>query len=167
MQYLGQIALPRGLVPNTVTFEEDHMNIVRQLLQMKGNDVWGIAPETSVYQALRMMADKNVGALVVLEGEKVVGIMSERDYARKVVLKGKASRDVPVNEIMTQNVISVHPDQTVEECMDLMTNKHIRHLPVIEDDRLVGMISIGDVMRDILYRQRELLKKLEDREITS
>jgi CBS domain-containing protein len=143
------------------------MNIVRQLLQIKGNDVWVIAPETSVYQALRMMADKNVGALVVMDGEKVVGIMSERDYARKVVLKGKASRDVPVSEIMTQNVISVHPDQTVEECMDLMTNKHIRHLPVIEDDRLIGMISIGDVMRDILYRQRELLKKLEDREITS
>lgn len=141
------------------------MNIVRQLLQMKGNDVWTISPDTSVYQALRMMADKNVGALVVTEGDQVVGILSERDYARKVVLKGKTSRDVPVKEIMTANVISVHPDQTVEECMDLMTHKHIRHLPVIEDDHLVGMISIGDVMRDILYRQREMLKKLEGREM--
>ncbi len=141
------------------------MNIVRQLLDLKGNDVWTISPDASVYQALRLMSDKNVGALVVMEGDKVVGILSERDYARKVVLKGKASRDVPVKEIMTADVISVHPQQTVEECMELMTHKHIRHLPVMEDDRLVGMISIGDVMRDILYRQREMLKKLEGREI--
>lgn len=140
------------------------MNIVRQLLQIKGNDVWCISPDASVYDALRMMAEKNVGALPVLEGDQLVGILSERDYARKVVLKGKTSRDVPVSEIMSSPVFSVHPDQTVEECMDLMTHKHIRHLPVMEGDQLVGMISIGDVMRDILYRQRELLKKLEERE---
>ena len=140
------------------------MNIVRQLLQIKGNNVWGIAPEASVYDALRMMAEKNVGALVVLDGEKLVGILSERDYARKVVLKGKTSHVVPVSEIMTAPVYTVHPDQTVEECMNRMTNKHIRHLPVVEDDKIIGMISIGDVMRDILYRQRELLKKLEGRE---
>lgn len=140
------------------------MNIVRQLLQIKGNDVWCISPDASVYDALRMMAEKNVGALPVLEGDQLVGILSERDYARKVVLKGKTSRDVPVSEIMSSPVFYVHPDQTVEECMDLMTHKHIRHLPVMEGDQLVGMISIGDVMRDILYRQRELLKKLEERE---
>lgn len=140
------------------------MNIVRQLLQIKGNDVWTISPDASVFDALRMMSDKNVGALAVMEDDKLVGIISERDYARKVILKGKASKEVPVGEIMTAKVITVHPDQTVEECMDLMTSKHIRHLPVIEDDRLVGMISIGDVMRDILYRQRELLKKLEGQE---
>jgi CBS domain-containing protein len=142
------------------------MNIVRQLLQMKGNSVWSIAPDASVYDALRMMAEKNVGALLVVDGEKLVGILSERDYARKVVLKGKTSHVVPVSEIMTSHVFTVHPDQTVEECMDLMTNKHIRHLPVMEDEHVLGIISIGDVMRDILYRQRELLKKLEGRETT-
>ena len=139
------------------------MNIVRQLLQMKGGAVWCVSPEDSVYEALRLMAEKNVGALVVTENDKVVGILSERDYARKVVLQGKASRNVPVNEIMSSPVFSVHPDQTVEECMDLMTRKHIRHLPVIDGEDLMGMISIGDVMRDILYRQREELKKFEGR----
>jgi len=139
------------------------MNIVRQLLQMKGNAVWCVDPHVSVYEALRLMADKNVGALVVTENDKVVGILSERDYARKVVLQGKTSRDVPVSEIMSSPVFSVHPDQTVEECMDLMTRKHIRHLPVVDGEELVGMISIGDVMRDILYRQREELKKFEGR----
>ena len=139
------------------------MNIVRQLLQMKGSAVWCVSPEDSVYEALRLMAEKNVGALVVTENDKVVGILSERDYARKVVLQGKASRNVPVNEIMSSPVFSVHPDQTVEECMDLMTRKHIRHLPVIDGEDLMGMISIGDVMRDILYRQREELKKFEGR----
>lgn len=137
------------------------MNIVRHLLQMKGFQVWCIDPDASVYEALRLMADKNVGALAVVQDDKLVGIISERDYARKVVLKGKSSRDVPVSEIMTSQVYTVHPDQTVDECMELMTNKHIRHLPVIEDDRLVGMISIGDVMRDILYRQRETIRKME------
>jgi CBS domain-containing protein len=139
------------------------MNIVRQLLQMKGSAVWCVSPQDSVYEALRLMAEKNVGALVVTENDKVVGILSERDYARKVVLQGKTSRNVPVNEIMSAPVFSVHPDQTVEECMDVMTRKHIRHLPVIDGEELVGMISIGDVMRDILYRQREELKKFEGR----
>lgn len=136
------------------------MNIVRHLLQIKGSAVWCVSPDDSVYEALRMMADKNVGALPVMEGDKLAGIISERDYARKVVLKGKASKDVPVSEIMTAHVYTVHPDQTVEECMDLMTNKHIRHLPVVEDDRVIGVISIGDVMRDILYRQRETIKRM-------
>lgn len=137
------------------------MDIVRHLLQMKGSQVWCIDPEASVYEALRLMAEKNVGALAVVQDDKLVGILSERDYARKVVLKGKASRDVPVSEIMTAHVFTVHPDQTVEECMELMTNKHIRHLPVVEDDQLIGMISIGDVMRDILYRQRETIRRME------
>jgi CBS domain-containing protein len=140
------------------------MNIVRQLLQIKGTNVWTISPDSSVFEALRLMADKNVGALAVVENDHLVGIISERDYARKVVLQGKASKELPVGEIMTSKVITVHPDQTIEECMDLLTSKHIRHLPVMEDDHLVGMISIGDVMRDILYRQRQLLKQFEQRE---
>ena len=139
------------------------MNIVRHLLQMKGFQVWCIDPDATVYDALRLMSEKNVGALAVTEDDRLVGIISERDYARKVVLQGKASREVLVSDIMTANVYTVHPDQTVEECMELMTNKHIRHLPVLEDDRLIGMISIGDVMRDILYRQRETIRKMEGR----
>lgn len=141
------------------------MNIVRQLLQLKGNQVWSITPHSSVYEALRLMAEKNVGALVVMENDRLVGIISERDYARKVVLKGKASRDVPVSEIMTPQVVTVHPDQTVEECMDLMTTNHFRHLPVVEDEQVVGMISIGDVMRDILRRQRETIRSMEGRRL--
>lgn len=140
------------------------MNIVRHLLQIKGNNVWCIEPNSTVLEALRLMSDKNVGALAVVENDNLVGIISERDYARKVVLKGKASKDVPVSEIMTSNVFTVHPDQTVEECMDLMTQKHFRHLPVLEEGRLVGMISIGDVMRDILYRQRDTIRKMDKRD---
>lgn len=141
------------------------MNIVRQLLQIKGNQVWSISPDSSVYEALRLMAEKNVGALVVTEDDRLVGIISERDYARKVVLKGKASRDVPVSDIMTPQVVTVHPDQTVEECMDLMTTNHFRHLPVLENDQVIGMISIGDVMRDILRRQRETIRSMEGRRL--
>ncbi len=140
------------------------MNIVRHLLQIKGNNVWTISPNATVLEALRLMSDKNVGALAVVENDHLVGIISERDYARKVVLKGKASKDVPVSEIMTAQVFTVHPDQTVDECMDLMTEKHIRHLPVVEDEHLVGMISIGDVMRDILYRQRDTIRKMDKRD---
>lgn len=137
------------------------MTTVRQLLVLKGDYIWSIYPDSSVFEALRLMADKDVGALLVMDGEKMVGIMSERDYARKVVLLGKLSRETAVSEIMTPKVITVHPDQTIEECMEMMTAKRVRHLPVFENDRVIGMISIGDVVRDIIYRQRETIKGLE------
>jgi CBS domain-containing protein len=107
------------------------------------------------------MADKEVGALPALEGEKVVGIISERDYARKVILKGKSSMDTPVREIMTQKVLTVRPEQTIQECMALMTDKRIRHLPVLEDDRLVGIVSIGDVVKAVISQQEFMIEQLE------
>lgn len=137
------------------------MTTVRQLLQVKGKDVWSITPDATVYEALRMMADKNVGALLVIDGEQLAGIMSERDYARKIILHGKSSKETYVREIMTSNLVTVHPDQTVEECMTLMTNKRIRHLPVILEGQVMGVISIGDVVRAIIYQQRETIKGLE------
>jgi CBS domain-containing protein len=112
------------------------------------------------------MADKDIGALLVVDGERLVGILSERDYARKVILMGKASKDTPVSEIMTSKLYTVHPDQTVEECMALMTNHRIRHLPVMDGLEIVGVISLGDVVNNIIYRQRQTIKGLEDR-ITS
>ena len=139
---------------------------VRHLLEVKGNLIWSIGPNETVYEALRMMSIKDVGALIVMEGDKMVGILSERDYARKVVLLGKTSRETLVSEIMSQHVYTVHPDQTIEEAMELMTHKRIRHLPVVEDNNeqhLLGMISIGDVVRAIIYKQREAIKSLEEK----
>ena len=137
------------------------MSTVRQLLQIKGKDVWSIGPDQSVFDALRMMAQKDVGALLVMEGDKMIGIVSERDYARKVVLLGKASKETLVREIMTQDVFTIHPDQMIEECMALMTARRIRHIPVELDGRILGVISIGDVVKDIIYEQRQTIKKLE------
>lgn len=139
------------------------MNTVRHILQIKGFDVWSIAPGQTVFDALRMMADKGVGALVVLDGDALVGILSERDYARKVILLGKSSRDTPVRDIMTATVFTVHPDQTVEEAQQMMVEKRVRHLPVMEDGAIIGVISIGDVLRHIIYRQRKALRELEER----
>jgi len=135
--------------------------IVRQLLRTKGHDIWSIAPDDSVYDALKLMADRDVGALLVLEEGNLVGILSERDYARKVILRGKSSMDTPVEEIMTQKVISVSPEQTIAECMTLMTDKHVRHLPVFEDDRLIGLVSIGDVVKAIISQQEFIIEQLE------
>jgi CBS domain-containing protein len=139
------------------------MDTIRHILQIKGNDVWSTTPRTTVYDALRMMADKNVGALLVMDGEKVMGIFSERDYARKVVLQGRSSKETLVSEIMTSKLFTVHPDQTVEEAMEMMTNKRVRHLPVMEDDRLMGMISIGDVLREVIYVQLAKIRDMEDK----
>jgi CBS domain-containing protein len=132
----------------------------RHLLEVKGPDVWSIGPNATVYDALRMMADKQVGALLVMEDEKLVGIISERDYARKVILVGKTSRETLVREIMSSKLFTIHPDQTVEEAMELMTNHHVRHLPVVVDNKVMGVISIGDVVKNIIYRQRETIKNL-------
>lgn len=137
------------------------MITVRQLLEGKGYDVWSITPDASVYDALALMADKGVGALLVLEGERLVGLISERDYARKVILKGKSSMETPVREIMTERVIWVGPEQTNEECMALMTAKHIRHLPVLVEDQVIGIISIGDVVKAIISEQEFLIEQLE------
>ena len=139
------------------------MHQVRHIIQLKGNFIWTISPDDTVFEALRLMATKGVGALVVTKDEKMVGIISERDYARKVILKGRTSRDTLVSEIMTSNVFTVHPDQTIEECMELMTEKRVRHLPVLEDDRLIGVISIGDVLKDVIYHQRQVISEMEDK----
>ena len=137
------------------------MLTVRDILRGKGKQIWWISPGATVFDALELMAEKNVGALVVLDGEKITGIFSERDYARKVILKGKASKETAVEEIMTSEVISVRPGQSVEECMALMTDKRIRHLPVLEREKLVGLISIGDVVKAIISDKEFIIKQLE------
>ena len=136
---------------------------IRHMLEVKGRDIWSIGPGASVFDALRMMSDKDIGALLVMEGEQMVGIMSERDYARKVVLLGKTSRDTRVEEIMSAKVFTIHPDQTVEEAMEIMNGHHIRHLPVADSDRILGVISIGDVVKAIIFKQRAAIKNLEDK----
>jgi len=134
---------------------------VARLLETKGSNVWTIAPDALVYDALQSMAEKEVGALIVTEGRRVVGIFSERDYARRVILAGRSSRTSPVREMMTTRVLFVSPDETVDDCMGLMTEKHVRHLPVMEGDRLVGVISIGDVVKAIMSDQRFTIEELE------
>lgn len=138
------------------------MKIVRDILQVKGSQVWSIPPDRSVFDALTLMAEKNVGALVVLDGDRVVGIISERDYARKVILKGKSSKEIPVREIMTPHVVCIRPEQSMEECMALMTDKHVRHLPVAEKNRLVGIISIGDAVKAIIEEKEFIIGQLEN-----
>jgi CBS domain-containing protein len=137
------------------------MVTVNQLLRRKGHEIWSVHPEGSVYDALTLMAEKGIGAVLVLENEHLVGIMSERDYARKIVLMGRVSRETLVRDIMTAPVITVRPDQSVEECMALMTNKRIRHLPVMEADELIGVISIGDVVKSIISEQEFVIDQLE------
>lgn len=139
------------------------MATVRDMLRSKGYDnVWSVAPDTTVYNALKLMAEKNIGAVLVMEADTVMGILSERDYARKIVLQGKTSTDTPTREIMTERVMCVHPKETAEQCMALMTEKKVRHLPVLEDDRLIGMISIGDVVKATIAQQEFIIEQLED-----
>ena len=138
------------------------MKTVAQLLQAKGPGAWSVPPHTTVYEALVVMADKNIGAVLVTEGDRLVGIFSERDYARKVVLVGKSSKDTAVSEVMTPRVLYVRPDQTIEDCMALMTDKHIRHLPVLDGERLAGLISIGDVVKSIISDQSFMIAQLEN-----
>jgi len=137
------------------------MKSARQLLQAKGRDIHSIAPDARVFDALKLMAEKNVGALVVIEGGRLAGIISERDYARKVILLSKSSHDIAVREIMTAKVITVQPGQTVEQCMALMTEKRIRHLPVTEGEKLVGVLSIGDLVKEVIADQEQTIKQLE------
>ncbi len=137
------------------------MASVKQILQGKGHDVWSVGPEASVYDAIEIMADKEVGALVVMEGESLVGVFTERDYARKIVLQGRSSRDTKIKDIMTSRVAYARPGQSVEECMAVMTEKRIRHLPVIEDEKLLGIISIGDLVKSIIEEQQHVIEQLE------
>ncbi|TMB65623.1 MAG: CBS domain-containing protein [Deltaproteobacteria bacterium] len=142
------------------------MKRVRDILTRKGNDVWSISPSASVYDAMKLMADKGIGALLVMEGEKLVGIISERDYARKVILQGRSSRTTSVEEIMTSRVAYAEPGQNIEECMAVMTEKRIRHLPVMEASQVRGVISIGDLVKSIIDEQKFIIEQLE-RYITS
>lgn len=137
------------------------MTTVAHVLQGKGHDVYSISPDAPVYDALKRMAEKDVGALIVLEGQRLVGIMSERDYARKVILHGKSPSNTPVREIMSDKVFFVRPEQTIEECMALMTDKHIRHLPVFQGEKLIGVISIGDVVKAMISDREFQIRQLE------
>ena len=137
------------------------MKTVRDLLQSKGHEIWSVAPEESVFAALELMAEKGIGAVLVLDGRSVVGILSERDYARQVILKGKASKDTPVREIMTRELFVVTPEKTVEQCMELMTERRIRHLPVVVGDRLDGLLSIGDIVKAIISDKQDQIEQLE------
>lgn len=134
---------------------------VSELIESKGKAVWTVSPETMVYDAIQLMAEKNVGALVVTESDRMVGVMSERDYTRKVILKGKSSRTTPVREILTENVVAVTPDATVQECLRTMTRSRVRHLPVLQNEELVGIVSIGDLVNWIIQAQSTAIQQLE------
>lgn len=134
---------------------------IRQLLKRKGSEVWSTSPDASVYEALQLLAEKNIGALVVLRDGELVGVISERDYARKVILHQKTSMKTPVKEIMTEEVITVGTGSTVEEAMILMTDKRIRHLPVVEGEKIVGVVSIGDLVKAIIADQEFTIDQLE------
>ena len=137
------------------------MTTVKQMLDTKGYAVWSIHPQESVFAAIQQMAEQEVGALVVLEGDAVVGIISERDYARKVILKGRSSHETAVQDIMTPHVICACLDQSIEECMTIVTERRIRHLPVLDNRRLVGIISIGDLVKTIIAEQQFIIEQLE------
>jgi CBS domain-containing protein len=137
------------------------MNTVRHLLDLKGRALFSIEPEDPVLEAIRMMADRHVGALLVMRGSELAGILSERDYARKVVLLGRSSAETPVWQIMTSPVITVSPDNSIQDCMRLMTDHRIRHLPVTEGGRVVGMISIGDLVKAVIEEQQKTIEQLE------
>jgi CBS domain-containing protein len=138
------------------------MKLVKHILETKGSDIWRIAPDESVLDAIKLMAEKKIGALLVMEDESLVGIISERDYARKVILRGKSSRETPVNEIMTAQVVTTEPSESVEGCMKLMTDGRIRHLPVVDSGKVVGVLSIGDLVKEIIAEQEFTIKQLEN-----
>jgi CBS domain-containing protein len=137
------------------------MNTIGQLLESKGKDIWSIVPNATVFEALRIMAQNNVGALLVIDKGKLVGIFSERDYARKVILEGKSSKDTAVGELMTKDVYYIDPKNTLHESMAVMTARHIRHMPVLDKDRLAGMVTLGDVVKQIIAEQEFTIRELE------
>ncbi len=137
------------------------MKTVREVLHAKGYDIWSVDAGVTVYDALKLMAEKNIGAVLVVEGDKPAGIMTERDYARKVILLDRDSRETPVRDIMVWNPVCVTPAQSVEDCMKIMTTKRFRHLPVMEHDKLIGMISIGDIVKAVISDQQYTIEQLE------
>lgn len=137
------------------------MRTVEQLIQVKGGEIWSISPQATTYNALQIMAEKNVGALLVMEKEKLEGIFSERDYARKVILKDKSSKNTSVGELMTREVIYIDAKSTLEESMALMTARRIRHLPVLKNNRLIGIVTLGDVVKQIISDQKFAIRELE------
>ncbi|MDH3425175.1 MAG: CBS domain-containing protein [Acidimicrobiia bacterium] len=137
------------------------MKTVAHILETKGSEVWSVRPSDSVFQALELMADKGLGAVLVMEGDELMGIMSERDYARKVILNDLTSKGTPVSEIMTSRVVVVPVEHTVEDCMAVMTDKHIRHLPVMDGDSVVGVVSIGDVVKAVISEREFMIEQLE------
>ncbi len=153
---------PQAIGPDLPTSKGVVMETVRHLLQVKGNKVWSIRPDASVYDALERLAEKDIGALLVMESDSLEGIFSERDYARKIALHGKSSADTPVSDVMTSQVVCISPDQRIEDCMALMTQKRIRHLPVLEHDKVVGIISIGDVVKEVIAEQEFVIEQLEN-----
>lgn len=134
---------------------------IKEILAVKGHNVWAVSPEATVFEAIEVMADKGIGALAVTLDEKLVGIVSERDYARKVILKGQSSRETSVREIMSTDVICVSGEETIDKCMALMTEKRVRHLPILDSDKLVGMISVGDLVKSIIKDQTFTIEQLE------
>ena len=137
------------------------MTTLKILLKGKGHDVWSVHPDDTVLDAIKMLAEKDIGALIVIKDDKPVGIFTERDYARNVYLKGKSSLDTAVRDVMVAPVICVRPDQTVDECMALMTAKRFRHLPIMDGDELVGMVSIGDLVKSVIAEQQFTIEQME------
>jgi CBS domain-containing protein len=138
------------------------MGKVKDILRVKGNNIYSVQPSIMVYQAIQLMCEKNIGGLLIVEDGHLEGIFTERDYARKLILKGKSSKNTPISELMTKSPITVSPDNSIEDCMNLMTGKFIRHLPVVEHGQLVGLISIGDVVKHIIEEQKDIIEYLEN-----
>jgi CBS domain-containing protein len=138
------------------------MKTVQDVMRTKGNKIYSVAPDTTVFDTMKLMAEKEIGAVLVFHEEQMVGIFSERDYARQVILKGKASKDTPVREVMTSRVAYVRPEQTVDDCMALMTDKKIRHLPVLAEGKVTGVLSIGDVVKAVISEKQFLIEQLEN-----
>jgi len=137
------------------------MKRIQTLLKKKGYDVWSIAPDASVYDAIHLMAEKAVGALIVMDGPKLVGVISERDYARKIILEGRSSENTKISEIMSSEVITAGPDNKIEECMAIMTERRIRHLPVLDGNEVLGVISLGDLVKYIIAEQQFVIEQME------
>lgn len=158
---IGEKSLAGQSACQAIRTREANMKLVKHLLDAKGHDVLSIAPTASVLDAIKLMAEKGIGALIVLDGEALAGIVTERDYARKVILKGRSSHETPVKDIMSADVLTTSADQTVDSCMNMMTDRRIRHLPVVDGDKVTGMVSIGDLVKAIIADQKEAIEQLE------
>jgi CBS domain-containing protein len=137
------------------------MITIRHLLDTKGYEVWSISPNATVYEAIELLADKDIGAVLVMDDDNLEGILSERDYARRLILKGRTSKGTEVRAVMTSDVLTLNPDNTLEECMALMTQKHVRHIPILEEDKVIGIVSIGDAVNATIANQEFLIEQLE------